>query len=239
MKESAIKSVPMVFYDLIVYYGSSFFFLGILGLTFIGFEKIAELCSKLSALSMTFGVMMVVSFCYVYGQFASTFSSIVIKRPISRLVKLWGGSSRKDYFFDYFESSEDFVILEKTGKTLRKNYWTIIYFVMLYFPTIADDLLKRYARCKLARVNAFNFLFLSVLTFTSSLLEKLGWCRLVSTCYFSCFTWAMVFLVATLACSWEFYQRQCWFGDILVKIFAAVVKKLSMNGSSNLIIKGS
>lgn len=231
MEKGTLKSIPGVFYDLIVYYGSSFIFISCLWVVFFDLHAIAGFLSSLKASGLSFLLILILSFCYVYGQLASTLSAIFVKRPISFLVTKCKPKSIKDYFFDYFADCEDFSVLEQTEKRLRKNYWTVLYFIKLTFPSIADDLLKRYARCKLARVNSFNFLFLAVITLAVHVSKKWGWFSSVSTSYFSGLVWSTFFLFASIVFAFEFYQRQCWFGDIVVKIFAAVVKRLSMTDS--------
>lgn len=227
MKES-LKSVPIIFYDLIVYYGSSFFLISAICVAFIGYHNCVQFMAKLSTSGVTIGIILLISFCYVYGQLASALSAVIIKKPINYIIRRLKPKSEDDYFFNYFGNCNDFPVLEYTGKSVKKNYWTIIYFIKLIYPSVADDLLKRYARCKLSRVNALNYFFLCILSLSFHFLKKCNHIPNIIPHHMSFFLWAFLFLIISLVFCWEFYQRQCWFGDILVKMFAAVTKALEM-----------
>jgi hypothetical protein len=220
----SIKTVPGVFYDLIVYYASSVTFLVGVTLLFISPSDIHKILASVSLFETALLIILGISFCYIWGQLSSAHSYYIIKTPISLIVKWLNGSSCDDYFFNRSRFLEDFPLLSSTEEKKERNYWTILYYIRVIKPHIADDLMKRYARCKLARVNAFNFLLLSVLHLI------LRWTNLYSagsdtfSSFYQSIWMVLILLFLTLIFIIEFYQRQCWFGDIVIKIYAAIVK---------------
>jgi len=83
-------------------------------------------------------------------------------------------------------------------------------------------MLERHARVKMSRMNALNsfVVFLMALysrTFEPAILEN----SLIRKPHVS-FLVLFVSLLGTLMFAFEFYQRQCWFGDIVLKISASL-----------------
>lgn len=219
--KNILYSIPGGFYDLIVYYGGSLLFFTAIVFASYDLPQIKDFFSQLTTSEKIFLSVVIFSASYIFGQFSSTFSAHFVKKPISKLCSKFDLKDKQDYSFNYFENNEDFTILNETSKKVKGNYWTIIYFIKMYKPDIADDLIKRYARCKLARSNSFNFLILSLLSLSCYLLNIFN----VSLKYFDTYigplSWALVFGSFSIIFAAEFYQRQAWFGDILIKIYAA------------------
>ncbi len=229
-QNNIISSLPGGFYDLIVYYGSSLLFLTIFVFSSFKLEEIESFSKSLSTTEKIFLSVVVVFVSYILGLFSSTFSSHVIKKTVTRVARKLKFKSLKDYEFDYFDDFDkhNFIILDLIEKKMKGNYWSIIYLIKMYKPDIADDILKRYARCKLARNNAFNFLLLSLGALISGV-----WTNLTSKSspFFDVFLspaiWSIIFFIIAIIFTLEFYQRQVWFGDILIKIYASFYVWLS------------
>ena len=233
MDKGVLKSVPGGFYDLIVYFASSVVLVGSAALLLCDAATITELLSKLTVSGFSLLFLFLICFSYLYGQLASTLSALFIKKPVNSIVSRFHPKQMRDYFFDYPEACRDFPVLALVGKGQSKNYWTILYFIKISYPDIADDLLKRYARCKLARVNAFNFLVLCSFTLSLCILRKLGVTGIPEVANLRPTVWVVSFALVFGAYTLDFYQRQCWFGDILIKILAAVSKHLAVGGAVN------
>jgi hypothetical protein len=136
-----------------------------------------------------------------------------------------GPDPARDFFFDYQGLLKEFTLLEEFSEKRRGNYWTLIYWIKTNHPSIANDLLERHARVKMARMNAldcFVLFLLSLLsifvhpTFTANALISTSggkWSALIGTAG------------ATVLFAFEFYQRQCWFADIVLKILASVTRE--------------
>jgi hypothetical protein len=137
------------------------------------------------------------------------------------IVRVLKRRANRDFFFDYQSLLKDFPLLEQLSEKQRGNYWTLIYWLKINHPSIGNDLLERHARVKMARMNALNSFFiflLSLFSFSNPALmtnaaiynDSVRVYALIGSC------------IITMLFAFEFYQRQCWFGDIVVKIFASL-----------------
>lgn len=217
MKEeikSGIISVPGYFYDLIVYYSSFFTFLFIVISLFVGFDNIRNITKSMSIFEW-FGVsVLILSVGYSWGQLSSTLSYHIVKRPTTYLVKKIKPCNINDYLFSFDDIVSQLDVKDILKGKQHRNYWTIIYYLQIIYPHIGSDLLKRYARCKLARVNGFNFIVLiiigAILCISSFSIYYIQW----PTYFVMCVIFTVLFF-------FEFYQRQCWFGDLVIKTLSA------------------
>jgi len=144
---------------------------------------------------------------------------------VNAVVRTVKPEASRDFFFDYQGLIKGFDLLDGLSDKQRGNYWTLIYWIKVNHPTIGNDLLERHARLKMARMNALNsfiILFLSFLCLifkpefmANSTIKRGGveYLALIGS------------MVATLLFSFEFYQRQVWFGDIVIKIFASLSRQ--------------
>jgi len=215
---SVFRTVPNVFYDLIVYYGSSIvFFIGLIFLSF-DFGAIRSFLSTLDVLGKIILLLVALSACYIYGQLSSMLSYYLIKKPVNRIIKLLNPKQRRDYFFEYSQLLDDFPVFSTLSSKKDKNYWSLIYYIKILRPDIGDDLLKRYARVKISRINALNTFMLLVYLGLMSLFRNL------QTHIQNPVIIALILLFFVILFLLEFYQRQCWFGDITVKIYASIQK---------------
>jgi hypothetical protein len=220
------RSIPDAFYDIIVYMGSSivfFFFL----ITIAPIEELLEdIVYRWGLLDKIILVVAAVAFGYIYGQLASTLSYHFVKRPMNRIVRRFRLKSSSDYFFDYPSLLEDFEMFDRIDvKKKDRNYWTLIYYIKMIHPDVGSDMVKRYARCKLARIGAFNFLVLIVLAislFASGIATSEN---AFLPGYLDPIAIVGVLLLLLVASWFEFYQRQSWFGDFLVKVYIAFSKR--------------
>ena len=220
-KDTSFKSIPGAFYDLIVYYASVVLFIAVFIVSSVELVTLAKSASSIKTLDKIFLLLFVLSVGYVYGQLSSALSSYFIKKPVSKLARAFGFKSYKDYKFDFFYDDKSFELLGECGKGLKGNYWTLIYYIKLNAPEISDDLMKRYARVKLARTNAFNFLVLFILSLATLWIDRVALKFGLFDAYLSPKWWAVIFLFVSLVFSVEFYQRQAWLGDILIKVYSA------------------
>jgi len=216
LADKTISTIPNMFYDLIAYFfsGSIFFFL-VLILSY-PFDSIIKFIEGNTNTKNIIIILLSISFIYIWGQVASTFSSYLVKKPITFLLKRILKKVNDGFFFKHDELLKNFSILEYYPEKLKGNYWTILYYIFLVSPNIGLDLMKRYARCKLARINSFNFLLLGIyslllLIFNISQIEIK-------------FLYSLILFFLTFIMYCDYYQRQKWFNDIIIKIFASVYK---------------
>lgn len=221
---TSIESVPGYFYDAIVYYSSYVVLISLIALLYVDAHKLVEFLRTLSVGEQLLALLSFLSFGYVWGQFSSALSYPLVKLPITKIVKRFHPKTEGDFLFSF----DEILLLIDTKDTLKekrhRNYWTILYFVQAIDPWTGSDLLKRYARCKLARVNAFNFMALVVLGISLRIfaiqLHFLSWPQY----FFLCSLFVVLF-------SLEFYQRQKWFGDIVIKSLVAVLAARELTSS--------
>jgi hypothetical protein len=221
VKDLSIKSIPGAFYDLIVYYASGILLITVIVISSVELNVFTKALSTIGALDKLLLAFIALSVGYVYGQMSSALSSFFIKKPVSRIAKSLKLRSYKDYKFDYFREDKSFSLLQECEKELKGNYWTLIYYIKLNAPEISDDLMKRYARVKLARANAFNFFILSVVSLITSISDNVASKLGLFDVHLSAQWWTVLCFVLTLLFCVEFYQRQAWFGDIFIKIYSA------------------
>lgn len=214
-----VRTVPNVFYDLIVYYGSSITFFIVLIFLSFDLSSIRSFLSNLDVLGKIILFFVALSVCYIYGQLSSMLSYYLVKKPVNKIVKVLKSKQKKDYFFEYSELLDNFPIFPILPSKKEKNYWSLIYYIKILYPDIGDDLLKRYARCKLSRINALNvFVLLIYFGFTFLLRSLPTHIQNPGIVIAILLLFAILFVL-------EFYQRQCWFGDITVKIYASIQKR--------------
>lgn len=222
----AFKSIPGVFYDLIVYYGSTTLFAFAFLALSADVHTVRRMLVGLDTFEKIFLVVLLLAGFYVYGQLASALSYHIIKRPMNKLVRFINPKEAKDYFFEYSDILNEFSLLNGfEGK--KRNYWTLVYFIRRVNPDIGDDLLKRYARVKLARINAFNASILFLYLFIKGVAQIFILEPPVTPILLETLFQIAIALAFVLIFGFEFYQRQCWFSDIAVKIYAAIRRELT------------
>jgi hypothetical protein len=217
----SIKAIPGAIYDLIVYYGSGVIFLFGVVLLFLSPPRIHKELTNINTFEAVTLIVIAIALCYIWGQLSSALSYYVIKRPVSRIVKNINSASKEDFFFNRPNLLDKFPLLQ-TEEKKKGNYWTILYYIRLVSPEVADDLLKRYARCKLARVNALNFFLLSILHLIVYWVTVTPQNEGEFYSFYHSLWMVLILLFLSLVFAFEFYQRQCWFGDILFKVYAAI-----------------
>ncbi len=213
------RSLPDYFYDAIVYYASSVLLWVSVSLLLCDAASLKALFGTSSAggkLMISFGGL---GLMYITGQLSSAFSNYLIKKPVSWIAKRWS-RKKADFFFDRPELLEPYALLKQHSEKIRGNYWTIIYALKIKCPSIGGDLIKRYARVKLARSNALNMIAVAVASLVTFLATGVGFESVLAKAA-PLWAWAIVFGGLAFVFGLEFYIRQCWFGDIVVKIAAA------------------
>jgi len=214
--KSGIVSIPGYFYDAIVYYSSFFLLLSIYSYLFIDYNNLKNITNNLSIFEGVLICTSTLALGYVWGQLSSALSYHVVKRPVTLLVKKIKPRDMNDFLFSFDKITATLDEKKILNGKEHRNYWTIIYYLYILYPSIGSDVIKRYARCKLARVNAFNFIVLiiiGIIFYVSNMpIYHIQWPFLF-----------IIFLIFTILFYFEFYQRQCWFGDLVIKILSAVL----------------
>jgi len=219
--DKAVKGLSEFFYDVIVYFSSGAIVVTALLLTTDVWEKIGPQLLPLTGGIQLLAIFFLLCVFFVYGQMASTFSEVLIKRPISVIVRKFAKDKADDFLFSYSKDLRKFTLLNKFPKKVERNYWTVLYWLKIHHPSVAADLIKRYARVKLARVNAFNCLVFCIACFVEYVLSRASWYN-INIFKYDTVVLGLLFSCLLVIFAMEFYKRQCWFGDILIKTLAAV-----------------
>ena len=220
--EDGTRFVPDSLYNVFAYLCTGMLFISVCILLFSDLSLLLRGWKALELAGQLAVVLFVLSAVYVYSEFISVISYHVIRRPVSSLVRLLNPKGASDFFFDHKELLTRFDVLKQFPDKQKGNYWTLIYAAKIKHPAIGNDMLERHARVKMSRMNALNsfVVFLMALysrTFEPAILEN----SLIRKPHVS-FLVLFVSLLGTLMFAFEFYQRQCWFGDIVLKISASL-----------------
>lgn len=212
--KNTLDRLPNAFYDVIAYFFSGIIFATIFFYTRYPFDEIIKFFEKKSIAENVLIVLIAITFMYIWGQISSTLSSYMVKKPIVFILKKILKSEEDEFFFKYDNVLEKFPILNDYPKKYRGNYWTLIYYIFLISPAIGSDVMKRYARCKLSRINSFNFFLLTIyLIYMNVFDDPSNRINLVHN---------IGLLLITIVMYIDFYQRQKWFNDIIIKIYASI-----------------
>ena len=226
MEENKTRSSPYSFipdasYELIVYISSGILFVALIGLIFFSPEGIYIKFAGTGTFEKFIIVVGIIFITYVYGQMASVLSTYLVKKQVQKFVEKFMSSKSDDFNFNYPHINEKFELLRKFPNKLYNNQWSLLYFMKRLHPDIGDDLLERYARLKLARLNAFNLMLLLVAFCISTLFFSIGIeSTLIEYDYLTLKFGTLI--VLTLGFIIEYTQRQIWFGDILIKSSASI-----------------
>lgn len=222
------KHVENTFYEIAAYFGSGIVFLVIGSLGLVERDFLTRATQELASLNtpaQIFLLVLLVSMTYAYGQLSSALSSPLIAGPVGGVVKQRGARYKGDYNADFTSIIAAYELHTRLPDTKRNNKWTLIFYLLTSQPEIGRDILKRYAREKMARINAVNMLFLTVLSASAILINLLG-LRLGTGLHRYLHVpnvWFAVFC-ACLTCvyAYEYYLRRCWNNDLLIKVLPAV-----------------
>ncbi len=227
---SDFSLLPATLYEVIAYFGSGAL---VLVLFSIGYADRAALKTIAGFLESTKAPEKILLFIFLgvltygYGQLSSTFSGILVGAPVSRIVKRLGARASADFRMDLTPIVEAYGLHRGLPPQKVNNKWTLLFYLQVVNPDIGRDLLKRYAREKLARINSLNMLVLTVIGIIGVLFRMIGigsWIPLQDSLQWPS-GWFVVFcLILTVLFSFEFYKRKCWNRDLLVKVMAGVHK---------------
>ena len=220
--EDGTRFVPDSLYNVFAYLVTGILFVSVCLLLFTNLSSLLRGWKALELAGQVALVLCVLSAVYVYSEFVSVVSYHAIRKPVSTLVRFLKPKGAQDFFFDHKELLESFELLKRFPDKRKGNYWTLIYAAKVIQPAIGNDLLERHARVKMSRMNALN----SFILFAASLYARLFDPEFLSNSLIQRASVGYLVLVASLAAtimfSFEFYQRQCWFGDIVLKISASL-----------------
>ena len=110
-------------------------------------------------------------------------------------------------------------------KNKKNNKWTLIFHIINVAPAIGTDIVKRQARERLARINAFNMIAITIVctvgviirSLDSEIFQQYNDILKVPSAYFIviCFLFSLIF-------SYEYYKRRCWNNDLLIKVLPTI-----------------
>jgi hypothetical protein len=226
-----ISNVPNAFYDLIVFSSSSILFLfGVAwGVDSINGSLIDNLDAKYSIIIFV-GIFF---FSYEYGRIVEAWSSTIVQTPISWIKKHTSFFPSNDYLHELNEVESCLDIEIKDG-TRKGGKWTVYFYAMALDPKLGSDLLKRYAWEKLARNSASTFLILFLISFLSFIFSS----YLGSKEYFygdwkfGSYQYTLALFTLTLLTYFDYYKRNCWNNDLILKVINTLKKVESLSSKS-------
>jgi len=219
---SSIKnpSVPNFFYDLIVFVSPSILLiLGILiGVQEWSIEFIKNNFKNISTIDFIVVLSFMFYVSYEYGRLAEALSSPFVS-DIVRFLHKKKVLKDSDFYLDLSNEIEKIELPISLDNKRRNSKWTIYFYAILLAPHIGTDLLKRYAWEKLSRSSAFTFLLLFFISFVFvifNLFKDFG--MLCGKYGFSSFYFLIISFLLTIATFYEYYRRNSWNNDLLIKV---------------------
>jgi len=214
---------PNAFYDFIVFVGSTTVF--VVGL-FIGVGGLGKTWLRtldFRAIDALLVVGVVVLASYEYGRIAEAWSAVVVQRPLVFIAKRTSWLQDPDFLAN-LSISDLQLRLPSIPEAKQGNKWTVYFYASLVSPWLGSDLLKRYAWEKLARNSAFSY---AVLWATSIVTGDLGIVMhklSVGNWGFGTTEYSVLLGVLTIVTYYEYYRRNCWNNDLLVKVLPVLIK---------------
>ncbi|MBU0678979.1 MAG: hypothetical protein KJ626_12785 [Verrucomicrobia bacterium] len=218
------RHIPGTIYEIIACFGSGclVFMLGALAVLDPAFVKRAAKFVLALDFPEQVGLMIVaVTLAYVYGQLSSTLSAPFVADPVGKIVKCLGKRASPDFRTGFESAVNAYGLSEKLPQDKRNNKWTLMFYLQAKAPEIGADIMKRYAREKLARINAFNMMVLTLLTLASLLCghlqigQRFGVTEILKVANP---WWLVLYLALCATYSYEYYKRKCWNNDLLLKV---------------------
>lgn len=196
------------------------------GLSYFSSLYILPNVKSLSAIGILGMALALLFAAYEYGRMAEALSATAVSHLLSIIVRVT--RKKQNVESDAFRNMTDQVDLlplpVELAKKRKGTRWPIYFFALLYSPTIGSDLLKRYAWEKLARSSAFTFLLLFLTSLAFEILGLFG----IKTSYagdygFGTIGYTLFSLLLAVLTYYEFYQRNSWNNDLLIKILPIVL----------------
>lgn len=233
----SMSIVPNAFYDLIVFLSSSILFVFSVawGLGYIDSNTFKEFDAKYT-LIVAIGLFF---FSYEYGRIAEAWSASIVQAPLRFIHNRTRFLNSNDFLLN-LDHAEELLGLKLENENRKGGKWSIYFYAMLIDQKIGTDLLKRYAWEKLSRSSAFTFFVLFVISFS---------CYILSACFsvaglfygewrFGSVQLTLLFFVFVVLTYYEYYKRNCWNNDLLLKVASVLVLGKQLQ-SSPISIEGS
>ncbi|MFH1865094.1 MAG: hypothetical protein ABIK85_04360, partial [Candidatus Eisenbacteria bacterium] len=168
--DSIERFIPSTVYETVAYFGSGSLFVLLGSMALLERSLISSSVSFLFGLDLPeqLGLLAFASMItYAYGQLSSTLSAPFVAKPVGRFVRTFGGRGSDDFRISFADAVRGYGLAEHLPEGKVNNKWTLMFYLQTSVPDIGKDIMKRYAREKMARINAFNMLALIVLSLLS------------------------------------------------------------------------
>jgi len=220
--DERVSSIPNAFYDLIVFVTPSILLVTGVSIGVSGVDWIGDLEAPGNLNTLVPVALLAVFGSYEYGRIAETWSAHVVQKPLGRLAKL--GILRNTDFLALHPYAYEQLGLPDAADGRPADKWVLYMFAFSRHAGIGGDLLKRYAWEKLSRSSAFTY---ALLFLASNIVGGLYLIRAVDLPAGKwgfggwCFTLGSSLLV--LATYVEYYRRNCWNYDLLMKVIPVLL----------------
>ncbi|WP_420601503.1 hypothetical protein [Flagellimonas sp.] len=210
------------FYEYITFVASSMLFSVLLMIGLSQYDSTdGELFFLMDKTKLTTGISVLVIFIFlmishIYGQTVSALSEKVIGKPLKWI-------NKKIIKHPDFKGKYDKIVAKIDTSSLvpnskKNNKWTLLYFILSKNKDVGTDLMKRYAREKVSRINSMNFLILFLLSIWVKIFPVYG--EKFYPSLFSLWSTSIILLIVFLIFCYEYFQRRCWNSDLLTKSIA-------------------
>jgi len=207
------------FYEYITFVASSMlfsvlFFLGIAQYNYVTgeFSFIIDI-SEISTGIVVLGFIIFYLISHIYGQTISAVSEKIIGKPLKWLNKKV--LKHQDFKGSFKHITSKIDVINNLPENKKNNKWTIIYYILSKNQDVGTDLLRRYAREKVSRVNSMNFLILLLV----SIFAKFHPLCQGEDCHSVFYYWitTIILFICFLISCYEYFQRKCWNSDLIIK----------------------
>ena len=218
------KYIPSTLYEIIAYFCSGILFVALGSVAMLDQVTLKKVTTYLFTLDLheQIGLTVLLGILtYAYGQLSSTLSAPFIADPVSKFVKKLGRWTSSDFKTDFSNAVTSYGLADNLPSSKVNNKWTLMFYLQVKHPEIGKDIMKRYAREKLARINAFNMLLLTFLAIISiigkdfGMGQKLGLGNVLQA---TNIWWIIIYIILVITYSYEYYKRKCWNNDLLLKV---------------------
>lgn len=220
--EDRVGSIPNAFYDLIVFVTPSLIFgLGVtVGLG--GYRSLRNLEAPSDLNSTVILVVLALVGSYEYGRIAEAWSANIVQRPLAWLMRL--GVLKNEDFLAVHPYAYQKLGLEESADGRAADKWVLYLFAFSEHAGIGGDLLKRYAWEKLSRSSAFTYCLLLFASLLTGSLYLLGLVSLPAGRWgFGGWVFTLATTILAMATFTEYYKRNCWNFDMLVKVMPVLL----------------
>jgi hypothetical protein len=215
--------LPNLFYDFIVFVGSTVVFAVGLYIGVGGLNHAWLRTFDFRTIDVVLVAGMVVLASYEYGRIAEAWSFWLVQKPLAFIAKKTDLLSDPDFLAQLPLNDPRFSSL-LIPEAKRGNKWTVYFYASLVEPGLGGDLLKRYAWEKLARNSAFSYAVLLIISAYITIIDLWTHAEPLGKWAFGTRQFNLTVGILVVLTYFEYYKRNSWNNDLLVKVIPILFK---------------